>query len=117
MLRFFQSGIVVVRAFKYNTSASDIWRTVVEISRSLTFCLRAADDLVEPDELRAPGVVCEGLALMADGCGGTAVSTVGDLLCVERWELETPCMTPLIRLPGFGDGSRRWERQDEDSEA
>lgn len=32
---------------------------------------------------------------MAAVCGGTDVSTAGDLRCVERWELESACMTPL----------------------
>lgn len=70
---------------------------MVEVSRILTFCLRDADDLVEPDELRAPGAVGEGFTLMAAGCGGTAVSTAGDARCVdcvERWELEIACMPP-----------------------
>lgn len=31
---------------------------------------------------------------MAAGCGGTDVSTAGDLRCAERWELDSACMTP-----------------------
>ena len=64
------------------------------IQQRLTFCLLVADDLADPDELRAPGAVCEGLAFMAAGCGGTDVSTAGDLRWVDRWELESACMTP-----------------------
>lgn len=43
---------------------------------------------------------------MAAGCGGTDVSTAGDLRWVERWELESACMTSLrpyspVRLSAY----------------